>query len=235
MPEKKVLILVEGQTELGFTKRILASYFKGIAQIIPTMNTTKFVKSGPDFKGGITSYERVRKEIFKLLQDTSATIVTTMFDYYGLPSDFPRFDDQGGSCYERVEFLEKALNEDINDPRFFSYLQLHEFEALLFSAPQVIDGIMLGRPAKSNLQLARAAFHSPEEINNGPTTSPSHRIVAEYPEYEKVLHGQMISENIGIEALLGQCPHFSQWIERIRRSCISQPRIQSQANGLFSN
>ena len=37
------------------------------------------------------------------------------------------------SKIERVEALESAMNENIGDRRFFSYIQLHEFEALLFS------------------------------------------------------------------------------------------------------
>ncbi len=194
------------------------------------MNTTKFVKSGPSFKGGVTNYSRVRREILRLLQDSSATIVTTMFDYYGLPDDFPRFNEQTGNCYQKVEFLEQAIQADINDDRFIPYLQLHEFEALLFSEPQAIDRIMVGALTSSRLQAVRNGFQSPEEINNDPTTCPSQRIVGEYPEYEKVLHGQMISATIGMDTMLSQCSHFSQWINKIMSVC-NPPNSINPSNG----
>jgi hypothetical protein len=225
MGRKKILILVEGHTELGFVKRVLADYFKPIADIIPRINTTKFVKSGPDFKGGVTNYSRMRREILRLLQDSSATIVTTMFDYYGLPKDFPRFNEQAGNCFEKVEFLEQAIQADISNDRFIPYLQLHEFEALLFSEPQAIDRIMVGTLTSSRLQTVRSAFQSPEEINNSPATCPSQRIIGEYPEYEKIFHGQMIFETIGMSTMLRQCNHFSRWIEKITDICTPQNAV----------
>lgn len=230
--DKKILILVEGQTEAGFAKRVLDVHFRGIATVIPTINTTKYVKSGPNFKGGVTHYDRVRKEILKLLQDSSATVVTMMFDYYGLPSDFPHFNEQTGNCYQMVEFLERAIENEIQDVRFVPYLQLHEFESLLFSEPRAIDNIMVGALLQSNLEIVRAAFASPEEINNNPATCPSRRILKEYPGYEKVLHGQMISETIGVETILAQCIHFSKWIDRIKNICNPPRPIANQTNSL---
>ena len=53
----------------------------------------KTVKRGPNFKGGITSFGQVERDLRRLLGDTSAALVTTMFDLYGLPDDFPvRYD-----------------------------------------------------------------------------------------------------------------------------------------------
>lgn len=229
--DKKILILVEGQTESGFVKRILMDYFRPVADIVPTINTTKFVKSGPDFKGGVTNYSRVRREVLRLLQDSSASLVTTMFDFYGLPDDFPRFTEQSGDCYQRVSFLEQVMQTDIGDERFIPYLQLHEFEALLFSEPQAIDRIMTGPLVSSRLQTVRDGFQSPEAINNSATTCPSQRIISEYPEYEKVLHGQMISATIGMDTMLSQCNHFAEWIMKLKSLC-SPPSISVPSNNL---
>ncbi|MDZ7365092.1 MAG: DUF4276 family protein [candidate division KSB1 bacterium] len=57
---KRILILSEGQTEERFVKNVLrpALWLKGI-DIIPKIVTTKRVKKGPDFKGGITEYRKV--------------------------------------------------------------------------------------------------------------------------------------------------------------------------------
>lgn len=67
---KKILILAEGQTEETFVKNILAPHLwsKEIF-CIPKLATTKRVKSGADFKGGIVSYEKLKRDIRHLLQD----------------------------------------------------------------------------------------------------------------------------------------------------------------------
>ena len=217
MDTKKVLILVEVQTELGFVKRVLSAYLGNI-ELIPTIHTTKIVKSGPNFKGGATTYHRIEKEVLNLLADSSASLVTTMFDFYGLPHDFPGFSSKSGNCYEQISHLEKAFADKIANEKFVPYIQLHEFEALLFSAPEIIDAIMSGRQLNnSNLKKIREAYRTPEEINDNPTTAPSKRIESEYSEYQKALHGQTISEEIGINKILQECKHFSQWIEDIKR------------------
>ena len=90
---KRVLILVEGQTEETFVRDLLnPSLAPHDLYLIPTLVKTKRVKSGPDFKGGVTQYSHVRKDLVRLLQDTNATAGTTMLDFYGLPSGFPGFD-----------------------------------------------------------------------------------------------------------------------------------------------
>ena len=136
---KKVLVLVEGQTEEFFIKKILSHHLeKKNIFITPTILATKRVKSGPDFKGGIISYTRVKRELIRLLGDTSAGLVTTMFDMNGLPHDFPGKSDASGTPLKRVKYIEQVFDGDINDSRFLSYISLHEFESLLFSYPHEI-------------------------------------------------------------------------------------------------
>jgi len=217
MDVKKVLILVEGQTELGFVKHVLSAYMGENILLIPTIHTTKIVKSGVNFKGGVTTYFRIEKELMNLLDDSSSFVVTTMFDYYGLPHDFPGFLNKTGDCHQQIKQLEKAFESKIANNKFVPYIQLHEFEALLFSAPEVIDVIMLGKQlTNSNLKKIRAAYNTPEEINDNPITAPSKRIEGEYSDYQKILHGQIISEEIGIAKILQECKHFSEWTEKIK-------------------
>ncbi|NJN51086.1 MAG: DUF4276 family protein [Gammaproteobacteria bacterium] len=120
---KRLLVLVEGQTEETFVKEVLNDYFvsKGIF-LTPVLATTKRVRVGKNFRGGITSYDRVQYDIQRLLGDTSVRAVTTMLDYYGLPPNFPGMDDRpGGNCYERVVYVERALANQVNDRRFYPF------------------------------------------------------------------------------------------------------------------
>ncbi len=220
---KNVLILVEGQTEERFVKIILFEYFlqKHIC-LIPRIIETKNVKSGPNYKGGINSYKKIKNDLIKLFGDTSAAAITTMIDYYGLPSDFPVFDHTG-SCYNQVEAAENAFSADINHPKFIPYIQLHEFEGILFSAPNAISSTM-DTSGNSDLlvQKIRDSVRSPEEINNGPETHPSKRLLKLFPNYNKPFHGELISSRIGIDQLLKSCPHFSTWIKVILDNCTDE-------------
>lgn len=86
---KRVLVLVEGQTEEHFVKRVLApALLLRQIDIRPTPLVTKRVKSGPSFKGGVTSFGKFDRDVRRLLGDRNA-LVTTMLDYNGLPGDFP--------------------------------------------------------------------------------------------------------------------------------------------------
>jgi len=215
---KKILILVEGQTEEQFTKDILVPVLLAKEIIlVPVIIETKEVKSGPNFKGGINSYKKIKKDLLKLLGDTHAVAVTSMIDFYGLPSDFPLYS-QTGDCYSKVIAAEEAFLKDICNDRFIPYLQLHEFEGILFTSPEDISRTM-DTSGKTTPQLAeiRNRYHSPEEIDEGPSTHPSKRIEKLFPNYNKPFHGSLIASRIGIKQILDNCPHFHQWIEKLEK------------------
>ncbi len=213
----KVLILVEGQTEETFVKRTLGPHLSNLGVfVIPTIIATKRIKSGPSFKGGMPSYTKVRREILRLLGDSSAALVTTMIDFYGLPASFPgRANVQGNTPRERVIFVENAIEQDINDARLLAYCSLHEFEALLFSSPQTIAAAFAMPNLEQRLISIRAQFTSPEEIDNNPSTSPSARLQSLYPQYSKPFYGTLIAGRIGLDEMRGACAHFNDWLVRL--------------------
>ncbi len=210
---KRVLILCEGQTEETFVTRVLAPYLQPFHLCaIPKILVTKKVKSGQEFKGGITSYEQVRRDVQKLLRDTNAVCVTTMLDYYGLPEDFPgRSALLGTTPHQRVAHLEKSFAHDIAHRRFLPFLMLHEFEALLFADPSVLGDIFMVRAVESQLG-SLSGFSNPEEINDGPETHPSARLRRALPAYRKPLHGPLAVGRIGLPKLRATCPHLNEWL-----------------------
>ena len=58
---------------------------------------------------------------------------TTMFDFYALSTDFPSYGLEMQNPYQKVNALEDAFGENVNAQNFIPYIQLHEFEALLFA------------------------------------------------------------------------------------------------------
>jgi hypothetical protein len=68
---KRGLVLVKGQTEERFVNECLAPYLlaKGLLLERPTIVTTKRVAGGSNFKGGISSYGPVQRDLQRLLHD----------------------------------------------------------------------------------------------------------------------------------------------------------------------
>jgi hypothetical protein len=214
---KKILILVEGQTEERFVKDVLAPYLRSKDIFcIPTIATTRRVKSGPDFKGGVVSYKKVKADIQRLLRDSSAGIVTTLIDYYGFASLVPfRNSIEGNSCFERVRSLEELFGKDINNARFLPYFQLHEFEAMLFVSPQEIANTFPGTKKNKEISKIKNHFKSPEEIDDNPETAPSKRLLKLFPEYQKTSDGPLIIKRIGLERIRNECDHFGRWVTQL--------------------
>lgn len=215
---KRIYILVEGHTEEDFAKQVLLPHLasRGLFPI-PILVSTKRIKGGHKFPGGVTSYEKLRRDLRNLLQDSAVAAVTTMIDFYGLPRDFPgRSTLPITSCWERVQHLEQALLSDLDDPRLIPYLSLHEFEALLFVGPLELGGVVKGdKSLEDKLTRVVGRVSSPEEINDGRDTHPSARLTKLAPAYRKALHGPLAATRIGLDRIRRACPHFDQWVAKL--------------------
>lgn len=215
---RRVLILVEGQTEERFVKDVLQPHLwtHGVHPE-PKIVTTKRVKSGPDFKGGVTSFAKVEYDIRLLLGDTIAALVTTMMDYYGLPLDFPgQRERRATNSAGRAAELEGALERHFNaGPNFFAYLMIHEFEALLFSSPAILPQVMNSPSLQSRMQAIRNQFPTPEDIDDDPATTPSARVLNVFPGYRKRLHGPLTIGRIGLDTIRRECAHFNEWVAKL--------------------
>ena len=180
------------------------------------------------FRGGLTSYEKAGKDIsLWMKQDNNEdAYFTTMFDLYKLPGDFPGYEDslKHSDPLARIKSLEESFGEDINHPRFIPYIQLHEFEALLFTDPTKLSVYFFDKQKQiENLQAIwgkSTKFPTPEHIDDGETTAPSKRIGKEIPAYLslKVIAAPMVAKEIGLSAMRGKCAHFNEWI--IKLECL---------------
>lgn len=215
---RKVHVLAEGQTEETFLRDLLAPHLQRFSIVlVPVLVSTKRLKAGGKFKGGISSYLKIKQDLRQLLGDSSATAITTMVDYYGLPADFPGKSTLplGTSCYQRINHLEAAWRADVRDQRFIPYLSLHELEALLLTDLDQVARALSVQKAPEALRKAVASKPSPEEINDGVNTHPAARITEALPSYRKTLHGPLIASRIGLERIRAKCPHFASWLKRL--------------------
>lgn len=81
------------------------------------------------------------KNTLKEQQHNKDSFVTTMIDFYAVPTDTPGLEDARrlNDPYQKVQKIEaEMLHEESDNPHFIPYIQLHEFEALLFAN---LDGL----------------------------------------------------------------------------------------------
>jgi len=165
---------------------------------------------------GVSKYSRIRRDICSLCRNDRGAFVTTMLDYYGLPSDTPGYRTAlQNDVYQRVSHVEEHMRVDMGEERFYPNLLLHEYEALLFSKTEAFSYCDLSERKLRELRRIEEQFPTPEHINNNPNTSPSKRIQAIYPAYDKVLDGYNIAKDIGLPLLREKCRHFDAWLARL--------------------
>ena len=211
-------LIVEGQTEETFARDILAPSL-GFCNVFADVRCTMTGrKHGRIFRGGLVSYEKVRHDIeLWMRQDRkSDSRFTTMFDLYRLPNDFPGYGEGLGKTdvYDRIALLEKEFANDVGRDYFIPYIQVHEFEALLFAAPEKFLSAFPGREKQTeSLIRIRDEFRTPEHINND--DPPSKKILRIIPDYDKVEDGTMIVREIGLNAVRQACLHFDEWMGKL--------------------
>ncbi len=217
-------VTAEGQTEKAFAEKILCAHLGKFQTIVDArcVLTSKDRRAAKTHRGGLVNYQKAKKDIQNWIRedDHDECRFTTMFDLYALPKDFPGYDAamRQADPYSRVTQLENALAEDIGDHRFIPYIQLHEFEALIFADPQQLEWEYLEHDKQiGNLIRITKQQKNPELINDGPQTAPSRRILAEIPEYHKNTAGIAVVERIGLKVLRAKCRHFASWLRRLER------------------
>ncbi len=220
----EVYAVVEGQTELEFIELLLKPPLaeRGVYLYAHAVTTRRDKKAGRAYRGGLSKYSKLKHDLHIIIKQHGrrGAWVTTMVDFYALPRDFPGYDTcrNAPDPYERVACLENALEDDISYPRLLPYIQLHEFEALLFcDLSKLGESFPCRRSALAALAEETDRLESPELIDDTPDGAPSKRIIACAPEYanEKASAGPLAAAAIGLKTLRNRCPHFGQWVERL--------------------
>ena len=181
----------------------------------------RLIPTSPVQKGGSLTGQRVLRFLRNTLRQRRDTYITTLFDMYGLPADFPGVAVSRRDPVQRATAIEESLHEEVvqiaecRSDRFLPHIQPHEFEALLFSDT---SQFMRERPEwarwAEELAAVRKGAASPEHINDGRDTHPSARL-ERLPGYRKVRHGTAVAKRIGLERIREECRHFAGWLTRL--------------------
>lgn len=211
---KRIIIICEGPTEQEFCKDVLQPYFnsRNIFLHLPTIK-----KSG----GGIVAWGVLKKQIENHLKQDREATVTTLIDYYGIHDQhqFPNWENAKEIVdkYKRMELLEKEMKDSIDSSishKFIPYIQLHEFEGLIFNDINVFVS-QIPKGDFINLRELEDTIQNnpkPELINDTPDNAPSYRLARVIKGYNKIVYGALLAESIGLERIRAKCSRFNNWI-----------------------
>ena len=206
----RLAISVEGSTEEQFVKSVLTDHLLQWCVMPTPILLGRARSSGTG--GGNVSIERLGRDMAECYHNFG--FVTSLVDFYG-------FRDRDGRTAEELEQeilqeVGRKIHGDLDKRKVVPYIQMHEFEGLLFSDVGAFGNILeLRDQAREQLAEVRTQFQTPEDINDNPDAAPSKRIAEILPHYEKVKDGLRVAERIGLTTIRAQCPRFNQWVTQL--------------------
>lgn len=209
-------VICEGATEYNFVNQVLAPHLRQHA-----------IYAKPTNLGGVKKFEKFRSAIkADLGRRNPHQFVTTMIDLYALPADYsgaPRAMGLKGA--ERASRIEATMAQEMNCLQFLPYIQVHEFEALVFVDLELLPTAFPDGLKKGTLEALKRSVGSldPEDINDGPSTAPSKRLIQAIPEWSKPIAGPELAGKIGLPRLRTACPHFDAWVGRLEELAQTAP------------
>ena len=202
----RVAISVEGQTEEEFVKQVLTEHLRGRG-VEPT--PIRLGRARGQSGGGNVSVERLVTEMVRLLR--SFDVVTSLVDFYGFRQKKDKTVDELEEDLTR--HIRKRIDRHWHPEKAFPYVQRHEFEGLLFSDVDAFtETINVPKESVEKLRKIRAAFATPEDINDNQITAPSKRIRKIIPRYKKVVDGPLLAMKMGLDKIRTECPRFNVWV-----------------------
>jgi hypothetical protein len=226
---RRVFLVVEGQTERRFADEVLAPHLQQYGLWLSTVIVaTRRDAAGGKHRGG-GKWKQWSRDLSQLLrvQDSPEVRVTTMLDLYGLPGDFPGLAAARAlkDTDQRALALEQAMGEALGDPRLIPNIVRYEFETLVLAALDALETILENATDWRGLGTLRKEIGStvPEDINDGPNSAPSKRLIKHMPGYRKTLHGPAALASAGLPALRARCARFDRWVSKLEALGEVQP------------
>lgn len=218
---REVIVFAEGPSDEQFIKRVVAPALRHLQIFLKpqTLNTSK------DARGGAVNFDRLKFNARNTLRQKPEAVLTTFFDLYGLDPSFPGFADcQEKDVYQRTQSLEQALHTALvthvacRPERFIAHIQPYEFEGLLFADTEALTATEpVWASYRDKLAAVRAAFPTPEHINDSYETKPAKRLEnILHPTYKKTRHGPLAAEKVTLATMERECAHFRSWLEKLR-------------------
>lgn len=195
----RLAISVEGPTEERFVQMVLRPHLQAREIFVYPFILGR--------GGGDVTFRRIRSDLNNFAR--SFNNVTTLYDFYGFRGKEPN---------ETKSSLEQRIADCVAGPlrgRIIPYVQMHEFEGLLFSSPTALENHIRQAGLAAWAETVLQQFnHNPETINDSEQTAPSKRLISQ-ANYIKTVHGPNIAKEIGLAILRERCVGFGDWLKAL--------------------
>jgi Domain of unknown function (DUF4276) len=219
---KKLFIVVEGETEERFLRKVFYNAFitQGIHIEAQQWLTNRKLGIG----GGGNNFDLIENHLRRLMakyQHDKDVFISVMVDLYAFPKGGNTVYDDEVSRQQngknKALLLQDKMKNRLQYQNFIPYVQLHEYEALLLSKPDALLTFYTDKTKEIESLKAEINGIHPEEINETPQGAPSKRIIKYLPRYEKqkTTAGVSTAEKIGLLFLRENCSHFNDWVKKL--------------------
>jgi len=190
-----ILLLVDGATKKIFSDDLLSPLFKEISFLLLLL-----------LVGCYHSFHKTIKEVnLKIESFNHYDKVILIYDYYGLHPTFKKGIETSWSLEKSIEFIRDKFTKEINSNKFYFYIQVQEFEALLYSNINEIDNYFETNKLKEIGDILNKVKNNLELINDSTETVPSKRLDNLFSNFGKTTDGIVILKNIGIDKIRNEC------------------------------
>lgn len=210
---KRVVFIVEGDTEISFIQKRVIPYLYSKGFTNP-MNAQKIVTNKKlNKKGGNVGFEYLKNDISRVAA-TKNVLITTFLDFFRIPADFPNYTTDSLSLPKIENGIKEKITEFMDASCFLPYIQRHEIESLMYTNMEGFNIVVDSQKHLNELQRIIDSYPNPEDINGGAETAPSKRLMRIFP-YEKTTDGEMILEALEINDIRDKCPRFNEWMGKL--------------------
>lgn len=212
---KRLVFIVEGRSEEQFVNKLFIPYLSGKdgLQGVPMHAQQLLTNRKKLIRGGNVSFGKFANDV-RNVAASGDVLVTTMIDFFRLPSDFPGYTTDSMKVDMIEQAIRDALAPEVAPAIFLPYIQRHEFETLLFSSMDGFTAMDMETKSLVRLESIEQEYDNPEDINGGAETAPSKRLGHIF-NYEKTADSFIMLSAIPIDTIRAKCPRFNRWVQRL--------------------
>lgn len=215
---KTLVVSTEGQSEDAFVKTALQPHLQAYGVYAKSI----LVGTGRGRTGGWNKFGDLIKGVQEVLHSPASrnAFVTTMYDFSDITQGFPDYESIVAQAdkYLAVAQAELVLQSNFPKDRFIPYFQLHQFESLIFTSPQILlQEFPEAQFAISILENQKQDYNNNSELVNS-INKPSYRIAEALGVDDGSFKGLVIGNlaaQIGIPFLRQHCRHFNEWLTKL--------------------
>ena len=98
---------------------------------------------------------------------TKNVLITTLLDFFRLPTDFPGYTTDSLRLPDMEQGIKEKVTEFMDASCFLPYIQRHEIESLMYTSMDGFNVVVDDQESLDELQRIIDSYPTPEDITEG--------------------------------------------------------------------